>query len=228
MGCCPGTKAFISCDLVLHPLLHIVIMKKQLLLTQYVAVVRTFQFIENTVLGEVFIMKKKKISTQMIVIMGFMIALEIVLSKLVSINISFLRIGFGFLPVAILAILYGPIWAGAAYAIGDLIGAFVFPTGAFFPGFTITAFLTGVIFGLVLYRKKITFWRALLASALVCIICNLLLNTYWLTFIIGKGFKVLLASRAVKELVAIPIMALLILAMDKTVIKAVKSEITGN
>ena len=166
-------------------------------------------------------MKKNKITTEMIVIMGFMIALEVVLSKLISINISFLRIGFGFLPIAILAILYGPVWAGICYAIGDLIGAFVFPTGAFFPGFTVTAFVTGVLFGLVLYKHKVTFLRALLASALVCVLANLLLNTFWLTFVIGKGFKVLLASRAVKELVAIPVMAFLIVAVDKTVIRAI-------
>lgn len=166
-------------------------------------------------------MKKNRISTEMIVIMASMIALEIVLSKLVSINISFLRIGFGFLPIAILAILYGPISAGICYVIGDLVGAFVFPTGAFFPGFTVTAFVTGVLFGLVLYKRKVTFVRALVASSLVCVLANLLLNTFWLTFVIGKGFKVLLASRAVKELVAIPIMAFLIVAMDKTVIRTI-------
>ena len=168
-------------------------------------------------------MDKRKNTTEMLVVTAFMIALEIVLSKLVSINIPFLRIGFGFLPIAILAIMYGPICAGVAYAIGDVIGGFLFPTGAFFPGFTLTAFLTGVIMGLVLYNKKITIVRALIASALVCVLCNLLLNTFWLTFIIGKGFAVLLASRAVKELVSIPVMALLIVAMDKTLIKAVKN-----
>lgn len=162
-------------------------------------------------------MKKNKITTEMLVLTGFMIALEVVLSKLVSINISFLRIGFGFLPIAILAIMYGALWSGLAYAIGDVIGGFLFPTGAFFPGFTLTAFLTGLLFGWVLYGKKVTFMRALVASALVCVLCNLLLNTYWLTFIIGKGFKVLLASRAVKELIAIPVMAVLIVAVDKAV-----------
>ena len=166
-------------------------------------------------------MKKKKLSTETIVVAACMIALEIVLSKLVSINISFLRIGFGFLPILILAILYGPIVSGLAYAIGDLIGAFVFPTGAFFPGFTVTAALTGVIFGLVLYNKKITIPRALVANTLVCVLCNLLLNTYWLTFMLGKGFTVLLASRAIKEIVAIPIMTFFTIILDKTVVKAI-------
>ena len=175
-----------------------------------------------------FIMKEKSISTQMIVIMGFMIALSVVLSKLVSINISFLRIGFGFLPIAILAILYGPVWAAAGYTIADLIGAFVFPTGAFFPGFTLSAALTGLIFGLFLYKKDITFVRALAASAAVALFVNLLLNTYWLTFILGKGFGALLASRAVKEIASVPVMALLIAAMDKTVIKAVRKQQINN
>ena len=192
----------------------------------YVAAAKFRVLIAITDVEEVFIMAKKnskKISTEKIVVIGFMIALEVVLSKLLSINISFLRIGFGFLPIVILAILYGPQWAGIAYAIGDVIGALLFPTGAYFPGFTLTAYCTGVMFGLVLYnKKKISFKRALVASALVCTLCNLLLNTYVLTFVLGKGFKVLLASRAVKELVAIPVMAVLIVAIDRTVIKVVK------
>ena len=145
-------------------------------------------------------MKKTKFTTEMLVFTGFMIALAVVLSKLVSINISFLRIGFGFLPIAVLAILYGPYVAAIGYGVADL----------------------GLIFGWVLYKKEVTFVRALIASALVCLIVNLLLNTWWLTFIIGKGFNVLIASRAVKELVAIPIMAVLIVAIDKSVLKRIK------
>lgn len=168
-------------------------------------------------------MKKKVFTTEVLVVTAFMIALSVVLSKLVSINISFLRIGFGFLPIAILAILYGPYVAAVGYALADLIGAWLLPTGTFFPGFTLSAILTGLIFGFVLYGKEVTFPRALLASAIVCLGVNLLLNTFWLTFIIGKGFTALLASRAIKEIVAIPIMAALIVAMDKSVIKAVRN-----
>lgn len=169
-------------------------------------------------------MKKNKITTEMLVIMSLMIALQIVLSKILSINISILRIGFGFLPIAVLAILYGPLWAGIAYAIGDIIGAFIFPTGTFFIGFTISSFLTGVILGVVLYKKEVTFMRAFIASAILCLAVNLILNTYWLTFIIGKGFKVLFLSRLIKELVAIPIMTILIVVMDRTVVKAIRRQ----
>lgn len=168
-------------------------------------------------------MKKLDLSTETVVITGFMIALSVVLSKLVSINISFLRIGFGFLPIAVLAILYGPAVAAIGYGVADLLGAWLFPTGTFFPGFTVSAVLTGLIFGFILYNKEVTIKRALIASALVCLGVNLLLNTYWLTFLLGKGFKVLLASRAVKEIVAIPVMTLLITVTDRYVLKQVRS-----
>ena len=168
-------------------------------------------------------MRKSIFTTETMVITAFMIALSVVLSKLVSINISFLRIGFGFLPIAIFAILYGPVVAAVGYGLADLIGAWLFPTGAFFPGFTLSAVLTGLIFGFVLYKKEVIIIRALIASALVCLGVNLLLNTWWLTFIIGKGFRVLLASRAVKEIVAIPVMALLIVAVDKYALVHVKN-----
>ena len=173
-------------------------------------------------------MKKDIFTTETLVITSFMLALSVVLSKLVSVNISFLRIGFGFLPIAVLAILYGPVVAAVGYGLADIIGAFLFPTGTFFPGFTVSAVLTGLIFGFVLYNKEVTIIRALTASALVCLFVNLLLNTYWLTFLLGKGFTVLLASRAVKEIVAIPVMALLTVAVDRYVLRHVKSRAVMN
>jgi len=173
-------------------------------------------------------MNRKYFTTQALVFTAFMTALSVVLSKLVSINISFLRIGFGFLPIAVLAIMYGPVVAAVGYGLADIIGAFLFPTGTFFPGFTLSAVLTGLIFGFVLYGKEVTIKRALIASALVCLLINLLLNTYWLTFILGKGFNVLLASRAVKEIVAIPIMALLTVAVDRYALVHIKAGTVTN
>ena len=78
-------------------------------------------------------MKENKNIT-MIITIAFLIALEIILTRFLSINTPILRMGFGFLPVAMCAILYGPLWAGAAYAIGDILGWMLFPTGPYFPG----------------------------------------------------------------------------------------------
>lgn len=95
----------------------------------------------------------KNNSVKKLVEISLLIALEVILTRFCSINTATLRIGFGFLPIAIIAMMYGPLSAGVAYALGDLLGMMIFPSGSYFPGFTLTAFLTGVIYGLVLYRK---------------------------------------------------------------------------
>ena len=217
----PGNENLSSCGLILHPLLQNNI-KQETASWDVIAAVKRILIVLQLLGQEVFCMKKSRLTTEVIVVTGFMIALSVVLSKLISINISFLRIGFGFLPIAVLAIMYGPVIAAIGYGAADLLGAWLLPTGTFFPGFTVSAVLTGLIFGWILYKKEVTIIRALIASALVCLIVNLLLNTWWLTFLIGKGFKVLLASRAVKEIVAIPVMALLIVAIDKSVLQRIK------
>ena len=165
---------------------------------------------------------KNKTFTNQLVIMALLIALEIILTRFLSIETPTLRIGFGFLPVAIMAILYGPWWTGAAGIVGDLVGMTLMPKAAFFPGFTLTAFITGVIFGLVLYKKPITWRRTLLAAILVNVICSLCLDTIWLSMMYGDSFLVLLPMRLVKAAIMIPVETFLILVVWKRVISKIR------
>lgn len=75
----------------------------------------------------------KKISTKVLTTLGVLIATEVVLSRFLSINAWNIKIGFNFVPIAIAAILYGPIAAGAVAGIGDFLGAVLFPIGPY-PG----------------------------------------------------------------------------------------------
>lgn len=157
----------------------------------------------------VFLMEKKS-ATSRLVIMAFLIAMEIILTRFCSINTPILRIGFGFLPVAMMGIMFGPVWAAAGYAIGDLLGMLIFPSGAYFPGFTLTAFLTGLVFGLFLHNREITWKRVLPASLIIILGCNLLLDTLWLSILMGDGFIALLPTRIFKCAVMLPIHLILI------------------
>lgn len=154
-------------------------------------------------------MNKKSFTTQLVV-MALLIALEIILTRFLSIETPTLRIGFGFLPVAIMAILYGPWWTGAAGIVGDLVGMTLMPKAAFFPGFTLTAFLTGAIFGLILYKKPVTWKRTLVAALAVNIICSLFLDTIWLSMMYGDSFLVLMPARLIKVIIMIPLETILI------------------
>ncbi len=148
--------------------------------------------------------------TRDLVIMAFLIALEIILTRFLSINTPILRIGFGFLPVAMIAIMYGPVWAGVSYAIGDVLGMMIFPTGAYFPGFTLTAFLTGITFGIFLHDRDITWKTVLPASLIITLGLNLCLDTLWLKILMGQGFFALLPTRILKCAVMLPIQVILI------------------
>ncbi len=115
----------------------------------------------------------------MLVVLAMMTAMEIVLNRFGSINTPYLKIGFSFLPVVVAAMLYGPIGGACVGALGDFLGAILFPNGPFFPGFTVTALLTGLVFGLFLHRKQ-TPLRIACSVAINQLILSLLLNTYWL------------------------------------------------
>ncbi|MCR5481644.1 MAG: folate family ECF transporter S component [Clostridia bacterium] len=143
-------------------------------------------------------MSKSARTTQLVTV-ALLITIEIILSRICSVFMpTGFRIGLGFLPVAMVAILYGPWWSGAAYALGDIFGFFLFPSGQYMPGFTLTAFLTGMTFGLFLYRHDVTFKRTFAASLTVVTICNLVLDTFWLYLLYDQAIAVLIPMRLLK------------------------------
>lgn len=140
---------------------------------------------------------------------ALLIAVEIVLSRFCSINTPIVRIGFGFIPIAMIGMMHGPLWAGGAAAMADFIGLMLFPTGAYFPGFTLTAFLTGVTYGLLLHRKN-NWRRIILAVGIISLVLNLCLDTLWLYIITGQGYMALLPTRILKCMIMTPVQIVVI------------------
>ena len=97
----------------------------------------------------------QKFTTKTIVSLSVLVALQIVLTRFCSFSAWNVRIGFGFVALVIAAVVHGPIAAALVGGLGDLIGAIAFPTGSYFPGFTLTQVLMGLSFGLALYRKPL-------------------------------------------------------------------------
>ena len=155
-------------------------------------------------------MKLNSIKIADLVTIAFLMTIEIVLTRFCSINTPMVRIGFGFLPVALTGIMYGPLWAGICYAAGDILGVLIFPTGPYFPGFTLTAFLTGAVYGIILHDKQITWKRTFLSAVIVCCVLNLCLDTYWLQILYGQGVIAMLPGRLLKVGVMIPTQTFLI------------------
>ncbi len=156
-----------------------------------------------------------------LVTVSLLIALEVVLSRFLSISTPVVKFSLGFVPIVIIALLYGPLYSAAAWGISDFLGANLFPIGPYFLGFSVTVFLSGLVFGMFLYQKKITFLRVALASIIVCFVVQFSLDTYWLTLILGKGFFALSPIRFIKALVICPVMIAAILFISKTFSKSI-------
>lgn len=153
--------------------------------------------------------QKRYSATEKIAYAALLVAMQIVLGNLVQIPLPTKQFNFGFLPVAVAGMFLGAPWAMVVGALGDFFGAHLFSAGAYFPGFTLTYALVGLIYGLLLHHKKATWWRIALACACVAVV-NLFLNSYWLTYFIPKGYWVLVSGRILTYLIDIPLSVVVI------------------
>ena len=144
-------------------------------------------------------MFKSRFSTRMLTTLALLTAVEIVLSRFLSISAWNIKIGFSFVPIVVAAMLYGPLEAGIVAALGDFIGAILFPIGAYFPGFTLTAFLTGCVFGLFL-RQKQGWPQSIAAVGINQFLLSLFLNTFWISLLYGSPYGPLLATRVIQSI----------------------------
>lgn len=136
---------------------------------------------------------------------ALLIALHLVLDRFRIQLTPELRISVSFLALSTIGALFGPIMAMSAAFITDLISYFLNPQiGSYFPGYTITAVLSGFLYGLILYKKKFTLLRAFSAKISINIFCYIGLNTIWSSMLFGNAIQVILPMRVVKNLVLLP------------------------
>ena len=159
---------------------------------------------------------KFKLDTRTIVILGLLTAIQVVLSRFLSFSVWNMRIGFGFVPIVMAAMMFGPIPAAIVAGLSDVLGATLFPVGAFFPGFTLTAVLVGIIFGLFL-REKQSMGRIVAAVGLTQLICSLLINTYWISLLYGAPYITLIPPRLIQTAILVPVEVVVILVLAKAV-----------
>ena len=133
------------------------------------------------------------------------LAMSVVISFTASVRVTeTIKIGLGYLITALLGMLYGPFTAALAAGAGDLIKYLLKPDGAYFFGFTLTAMLGGVVYGVFFYREKCTIPRAIASKATVSLLLNCLLNTVWVSWLYGMPFLGALGPRVIKNLMALP------------------------
>lgn len=143
--------------------------------------------------------------------MGLLIALDVVAACYLTVKTPLLKIGVAFIPISFTGIIFGPLLGGAGAAVADVMQYVLFPQGGFIPGVTLDAFLSGAVYGLLLYKKQPSLWRCLAAAAVCELVISAGFTTFWLYLMTpGKTFAALFLTRAVKCLIMTPIETIVI------------------
>ena len=104
----------------------------------------------------------------------------------------------------------------------DVVKWFISGDGDFFLGFTITAMVAAIIYGIFTFNKPIKIWRIVVSQLLVKLICNVILNTIWLNMLYGKAIAAILPGRIISNAVMLPIDVIIMYMILQVVAKVIK------
>lgn len=129
-----------------------------------------------------------------------------------------LRVYFTFFITAVGCAVYGPVLGVLAAAVTDTLNYMLFPSGAYFPGYLLSEMLGALIYGLLLYRKKITVLRLFTAKFLVNYLVNVGLGSLWSQILFGKGYVYYLVKSLIKNSLLLPLEVMALAALFSLVL----------
>jgi ECF transporter S component (folate family) len=143
---------------------------------------------------------------------GLFIAVSVVLTRFISGNVMFggisiLRLSFGQVPLFLSGILLGPVYGALSGALADIIGYPLNPLGPYFPGFTLSSALSGLIPGLFArYARKDMNWLYLLGViAFSEFVTAIFLNSIWIHMLTGKAVFAIVPAALISRIILVPI-----------------------
>lgn len=137
---------------------------------------------------------------------GLVVAMAIVLESLpiyllgptLKIYFSFLAVGFG-------AMVYGPVVGMVAGGLIDTIGFLLAGYGEpYFPGYLVSAVLSGLVYGLFLYKRNPTILRLVVLRLMINYGINVFLGSVWKAMLYGKGYLYYVSTGLVKNTIMLP------------------------
>lgn len=177
--------------------------------------------------------EKSRFWLKMLCACAIMTALSVVLDGYLSIPVGGgIKFTFGFVPPAVIGMLYGPLPSAIVFGLADLTAVAVGITvGTYHPGFTVCNLLMGLCFGLCLHpnpfysSKKppctlLSLPRRIAGVAISTlfnnIVCGLLLNTLWVSMLYGsRTYYGWFLYRLPQYAVMIPLYIVLLLVLSR-------------
>ena len=137
------------------------------------------------------------------------------------------RLSLAFVPAAMCGLMLGPVWSGLTAMSADVLGMLMNSAGlAFNPVFTIIAGVKGVLYGLLLYKKPLTFQRIVLVFVVTTLAVDFFLNPLALTMYYGRAFWAIVLAKlpvqAIFLVVKIAVFWILKKPIERVIEKAAK------
>ena len=161
----------------------------------------------------------KQFTPKRLSFLAMLIALQIVLSKFLTLQVSgSIRLSIDSVPILLSGIWFGPLAGGIVGLLSDLLGTLLFPTaGMYYPPLTIAFVLIGVSAGF--FAKVIAYKRPLLRAAFIVIPAELigsyLTKSAALSSLVQIPFPALLVARALPVGVIMIVDTLLVYLLDR-------------
>ena len=133
-----------------------------------------------------------------------------------------LRVEIGFLPILLVAHLYGPLWSGMAYLLADLLGALV--TTGVDPFIMLAKASVGVCMGLFFYRRSLSLVRSAVGFTVIAVTIEFFVMTLIFRFPFGMPWETAFIQRAITAFGNLPIRILLSYLLG-TILKGTRGKI---
>lgn len=164
---------------------------------------------------------------KMLAIAAVFIAMRIAVKFLViPIGGESLKFSFDCYVNSVGSLIYGPVVGLLVGAVSDTLGFLIRPSGAYFFPYIFVEMSSSFIFGIFLWKRKISAPRVLLSKFTVNLVCNIILTSAIMKlqkFMIGESYNLINLVRIVKNLVTFPVEAMLITILIGALLPAFKS-----
>ena len=132
-------------------------------------------------------------------------ALAVIFSILSFYITPAIKFSLSFVFIAIIAANFGVVPAAFSAAISDIIQYLIKPIGPWQPLLTLTAAITGIIFGLILYKNKTGIIRIIISRLVTSLFISSIIDTYLIAMLYGKVFTEFFTIRLTKNLILLPL-----------------------
>ncbi|MEJ6400633.1 folate family ECF transporter S component [Nicoliella lavandulae] len=156
-----------------------------------------------------------KPNTSGIAILGLLTAIRLVLgSSLFTFGNNYIQFSCAFIATFFIGMWFGPFWAAIISGFADIF--LTLTSGQlYFPGFTLSAIVGGIIFGIFFYQRKPTLKSIIISQLLVIVIVNLLMNTTWVVILNHIPFETIFVPRLIKQIFTFIIQVLVLYAITR-------------